>query len=37
MNEGVQKYVEKAKKMLAEQKRYINEEVKKWNGKDFTV
>jgi len=27
---GVQKYVEKGKKMSAERARYIKEEVKKW-------
>lgn len=37
MNEGVQKYVDKAKKMLAEQKRYINEEVKKWKFDTIAV
>lgn len=37
MNEGVQKYVDKAKKMLAEQKRYIDEEVKKWKFDTIAV
>lgn len=37
MNEGVQKYVEKAKKVLAERKRYIKEEVKKWKFDTIAV
>lgn len=37
MNERVQKYVEKAKKMLAERERYIKEEVKKWKFDTIAV
>lgn len=37
MNDGVQKYVDKAKKALAEHNRYINEEVKKWKFDTIAV
>jgi len=37
MNEGVQKYVEKARKALAENRRYIDEEVKKWKFDTIAV
>ncbi len=37
MNEGVQKYVDRAKKMLAERERYIKEEVKKWKFDTIAV
>ncbi|KPL15090.1 hypothetical protein AMJ74_02135 [candidate division WOR_3 bacterium SM1_77] len=37
MNEGVQKYVEKARRMIAERERYINEEVKKWKFDTIAV
>jgi O-acetylhomoserine/O-acetylserine sulfhydrylase-like pyridoxal-dependent enzyme len=37
MNDGVQKYVDKAKKMLAERKHYMNEEVKKWKFDTIAV
>lgn len=37
MNEGVQKYVDKAKKALAEHRRYIDEEVKKWKFDTIAV
>ena len=37
MNEGVQKYVEKAKKMLAQRERYIKEEVKKYKFDTLAV
>ena len=37
MNEGVQKYVEKAKKMVAERERYLKEQVKKWKFDTIAV
>ena len=37
MKEGVQKYVEKAKKMIAERERYINEQVKTWKFDTIAV
>jgi O-acetylhomoserine/O-acetylserine sulfhydrylase-like pyridoxal-dependent enzyme len=37
MNDGVQKYVDKAKKALDEHRRYINEEVKKWKFDTIAV
>lgn len=37
MNEGVQKYVDRAKKSLAEHRRYIDEEVKKWKFDTIAV
>ncbi len=37
MSEAVQKYVEKARKMLAERERYIREEVKKWRFDTIAV
>jgi O-acetylhomoserine/O-acetylserine sulfhydrylase-like pyridoxal-dependent enzyme len=37
MNDGVQKYVDKAKKALAEQSRYVSEEVKKWKFDTIAV
>ncbi len=37
MNEDVQKYVAKAKKMLEERNRYIKEEVKKWKFDTIAV
>ncbi|UCG93119.1 MAG: O-acetylhomoserine aminocarboxypropyltransferase/cysteine synthase [candidate division WOR-3 bacterium] len=37
MNEGVQKYVEKAKKMLGQRERYIKEETKKWKFDTIAV
>ncbi len=37
MNEGVQKYVDKAKKMVAERERYLKEQVKKWKFDTIAV
>lgn len=37
MSDAVQKYVEKARKMLAERERYIREEVKKWRFDTIAV
>jgi O-acetylhomoserine/O-acetylserine sulfhydrylase-like pyridoxal-dependent enzyme len=37
MNDGVQKYVEKARKALAERSRYIKDEVKKWRFDTIAV
>lgn len=37
MNERVQKYVEQAKKMIAQRDRYIKEEVKKWRFDTMAV
>jgi len=37
MGDGVQKYIDKAKKMLAERERYIKEEVKKWKFDTIAV
>jgi len=37
MNEGIQRYIEKAKKMLAERNRYIKEQVKKWRFDTIAV
>lgn len=37
MSEGVQKYVEKANKMIAQRKRYIKEEVKNWKFDTIAV
>ncbi len=37
MNDGVQKYVDRAKKALAEQNRYVSEEVKKWKFDTIAV
>jgi len=37
MNENVQRYVQKAKKMLAEREQYIREEVKKWKFDTIAV
>jgi len=37
MSDAVQKYVEKARKMLAERERYIKEEVKKWRFDTIAV
>ncbi len=37
MNDGVKKYVEKAKKALDERERYIREEVKKWRFDTIAV
>jgi len=37
MNDAVQKYVDKAKKKLAERDRYIREEVKKWRFDTIAV
>jgi len=37
MNEGVQKYVENAKKMIAERERYIKQKVKKWKFDTISV
>lgn len=37
MNDGVQKYVDKAKKALAEHNRYVNEQVKKWKFDTIAV
>ncbi|UCD05898.1 MAG: O-acetylhomoserine aminocarboxypropyltransferase/cysteine synthase [candidate division WOR-3 bacterium] len=37
MNEGVQKYVDNAKKALAAHRRYIDEEVKKWKFDTIAV
>lgn len=37
MNDGVQRYVDRAKKALAEQNRYVGEEVKKWKFDTIAV
>lgn len=37
MNDGVQKYVDKARKMIAERERYLNEQVRTWKFDTIAV